>query len=121
MDRVAGYASDAGFDPVVHYGDPYDAADVVRIAPQEGVDLALELGRSALRAAPGADGLLLAGGSWFSMAAIPVLEAEFGKPVVTNPTATYWATMLQFGLSPSRRGCGRLLDSMPPDGRVTAR
>jgi maleate cis-trans isomerase len=45
------------------------------------------------------------------MQAVPVLEAEFGKPIVTNPGATYWAALRQGGLKP-HSGFGRLLESL---------
>jgi maleate cis-trans isomerase len=60
---------------------------------------------------PDADGLLLAGGAWLVLQAVPMLEAEFGRPVVTNPGATYWAMARQAGIKP-RSGFGRLLDML---------
>ncbi|MGZ8198484.1 MAG: aspartate racemase/maleate isomerase family protein, partial [Burkholderiales bacterium] len=56
-------------------------------------DLALELGREALRAAPDAQALLMPGGLWFAIHAVPVLEAEFGKPVLLNILSTTWAAL----------------------------
>lgn len=56
-------------------------------------DLALELGRAALRAAPEAQALLLPGGLWFAIHAVPILEAEFGKPVLLNITSTTRAAL----------------------------
>jgi len=51
-------------------------------------ELALELGRKVLRAAPEAEALLMPGGLWFAIHAVPMLEAEFGKPVLLNITST---------------------------------
>jgi maleate cis-trans isomerase len=56
-------------------------------------DLALELGAQALRAAPQAQALLLPGGLWYAIHAVPLLEAEFGKPVLLNILSTTWATL----------------------------
>ena len=53
-----------------------------------------------------------AGGNWLSNAAIPVLEREFGRPVITNPAASYWAFMRQLGKCSPRRGFGTLIDSL---------
>ena len=64
-----------------------------RVTPRAGFDMAVALGSSALSAFPAAEGLLLGGGAWLSMPAAPILEAKFGKPVVTNPIATYWAAL----------------------------
>jgi maleate cis-trans isomerase len=50
--------------------------------------LALELGRDVLQATPHADALLMPGGLWFAMHAVPILEAEFNKPVLLNILST---------------------------------
>lgn len=60
-------------------------------------DLALELGREALRAAPGAQALLMPGGLWYAIHAVPMLEAEFGKPVLLNILSTTWAALHSAG------------------------
>lgn len=57
-------------------------------SPLADHELALELGRAALAAAPEAQALLLPGGLWFAIHAVPILEAEFGKPVLLNITST---------------------------------
>ncbi len=51
-------------------------------------DLALALGREALANAPDAQALLLPGGLWYAIYAVPVLEQEFGKPVFLNVLST---------------------------------
>lgn len=51
-------------------------------------ELALSLGREALKNAPESQGLLLPGGLWFAIYAAPILEAEFGKPVFLNILST---------------------------------
>jgi maleate cis-trans isomerase len=56
-------------------------------------DLALELGRRVLREAPGAQALLMPGGLWHAIHAVPLLEAEFGKPVLLNILSTTWAAL----------------------------
>ena len=43
---------------------------------------------TVLRAAPEAEALLMPGGLWFAIHAVPILEAEFGKPVLLNITST---------------------------------
>ena len=55
--------------------------------------LAIELGAAALRAAPQAQALLLPGGLWYAIHAVPLLEAEFGKPVLLNLLSTTWAAL----------------------------
>ena len=80
---------------------------------EEGVKLAFQLGREAMRKAPEADGLLLPGGAWRSLAAVPILEEDFGKPVVTNPIAQVWR-LISKGVAPPVRGWGTLLENASP-------
>ena len=74
--------------------------------------MTLALGRRASKENPGANGLLLAGEAWLSNAAIPLLEEEFGRPVTTNPAASYWTFLRQVGKCGSRRGFGTLIDGL---------
>lgn len=112
MQAVAAYLAEAGIETVGMAAQPHTAAQVVEVAPKAGLEMALALGRRALRENPSADGLLLAGGAWPSLQAIPMLEEEFGKPVITNPAATYWAALKQFRRTAAKMGLGRLLDSL---------
>jgi maleate cis-trans isomerase len=59
--------------------------------------LALELGRNALTEFPAAQALLMPGGLWHAMHAVPMLEAEFGKPVLLNILSTTRAALVQAG------------------------
>ena len=59
--------------------------------------LALELGREVLREAPDAHALLMPGGLWFAIHAVPILEAEFGRPVLLNILSTTWAALHSAG------------------------
>jgi arylmalonate decarboxylase len=111
MQRLREYLGLAGISVVDVLGNEHSAQQVVALRPQESVDVALQLGRDAFKKMPEADGLLLAGGAWLVMQAVPMLEAEFGKPVVTNPGATYWAALKQGGLKPNP-GFGKLIDSL---------
>ena len=114
MGRVAAYLRAAGLEPLGWAAQIHTTQQVMDVRPRDGIDMALALGRRAFQENPGADGLLLAGGLWLSNAAIPVLEEEFGRPVITNPAASYWAFMRQLGRSAPRRGYGMLIDSLQP-------
>ena len=114
MGRVAAYLRAAGLEPLGWTNQAHTTKQVMDVRPQEGIDMALALGRQAFKENPGADGLLLAGGSWLSNAAIPMLEEEFGRPVITNPAASYWAFMRQLGRCSPRLGFGLLIDSLRP-------
>ena len=76
----------------------------------EGMKLAFQLGREAMKQAPRADALLLAGGAWRSLAAVPILEEDYGVPVVTNPITPVWR-LIAAGTAPPVKGWGRLLAS----------
>lgn len=56
-------------------------------------DLAMELGSQVLRETPQAQALLMPGGLWFAIHAVPLLEAEFGQPVLLNILSTTWAAL----------------------------
>jgi maleate cis-trans isomerase len=111
MERIRQYLDHAGITPLGFVGHEHSAQQVVALKPQESVDVALALGREAFQKMPEADGLLLAGGAWLVAQAVPMLEAEFGRPVVTNPGATYWAALRQGGLKP-HPDFGMLIDSL---------
>ena len=64
---------------------------------------ALEVGRKLLAETPAAQALMIAGGLWFAIHAVPILEAEFGKPVTLNITATTWAALHAAGSRLQRR------------------
>lgn len=112
MEVVGNYLRHAGLEPLGWASQAHTAPEVMQVNPRQGHEMAMALGREALRANPSADALLLAGGAWISSVAVPLLEQEFGRPVVTNPSATWWAAMKQAGLRPTRRGHGCLIDSL---------
>jgi len=60
-------------------------------------ELALELGGKALREAPRAQALLMPGGLWHAIHAVPLIEAEHGKPVLLNILSTTWAALRAAG------------------------
>jgi len=89
--------------------------------PEADHHLALRLGRSAMAAAPDAQALMLPGGLWFAIHAAPLLEAEFGVPVLLNITATVWSAMHAVrGSLPTYPGdgAGRLLAGWPWVGKA---
>lgn len=111
MQKLRAYLAEANVRALDVVGHQHSAQEVVALRPQESIDVAMGLAREAFEKMPDADGLLLAGGAWLVMQAVPILEAEFGKPVVTNPGASYWAALRQAGLKPNP-GFGRLIDSL---------
>jgi len=87
---------------------------------EEGVKLAFQLAREAMRRAPQAQALFLAGGAWRSLAAVPILEEDYGIPVVTNPIAPVWR-LINDGIAPPVQGWGRLLSGEPKSTARTPR
>jgi len=112
MHNVKTYLEEAGFQVVGVIGNAHTAGEVISLTTQQGHEVALELARGGFKAAPAADALLLAGGAWQNLPAVIQAEQEDGRPIVTNPTSSYWAALKQFGLKPKRKGFGALLDSL---------
>ena len=106
--KLTAYLQSAGFEILTLTSVGQWAKQAFSMSIEEGVKLAFQLGREAMRKAPDADGLLLPGGAWRSLAAVPILEEDFGKPVVTNPIAQVWRLISQ-GVAPPVQGWGRLL------------
>ena len=55
--------------------------------------LALELGDQVLRETPEAQALLMPGGLWHAIHAVPLIEAAHGRPVLLNILSTTWAAL----------------------------
>jgi len=87
------YLADAGIEAVACRSRARTLTENKLTLASEDHDLALELGRKVLAEAPDAQGLLMPGGLWFAIYAVPILEAEFGKPVFLNITSTTWAAL----------------------------
>jgi arylmalonate decarboxylase len=106
--KLTAYLTSADFEVLTVTSAGQWAKQAFSMSIEEGVKLAFQLGREAMRKAPQADGLLLPGGAWRSLAAVPILEEDSGKPVVTNPIAQVWRLISQ-GVAPPVQGWGTLL------------
>lgn len=102
------YLTEAGLEVLAITSRGQWAQQAFSMSLDEGVRLAFQLGREAMRRAPRAEGLLLAGGAWRSLAAVPILEEDFGIPVVTNPISEAWR-LIADGIAPPLPQWGRLL------------
>jgi arylmalonate decarboxylase len=105
---VTDYLTQAGIEVLTITGAGQWAKQAFSMSIEEGVKLSFQLGREAMRKAPKADALFLAGGAWRSLAAVPILEEDFGIPVVTNPITQPWR-LIAAGIAPPVEGWGRLL------------
>jgi arylmalonate decarboxylase len=106
---LAAYLADAKIEVLAVTSANQWASQAFSMSIEEGIKLAFQLGREAMRRAPRAEALLLAGGAWRSLAAVPILEEDFGIPVVTNPIAPIWR-LIAAGIAPPVKGWGRLLE-----------
>ena len=102
------YLTEAGLEVLAITTRGQWAQQAFSMSFDEGVRLAFQVGREAMRQAPQAEGLLIAGGAWRSLAAVPILEEDFGIPVVTNPISEIWR-LIHDGIAPPLKNWGRLL------------
>lgn len=87
------YLADAGIEVLACRSHPRSLDQNKYSVALEDHHLALKLGAEVLRTAPDAQALLMPGGLWFAIHAVPLLEAQFGKPVLLNILSTTWAAL----------------------------
>jgi maleate cis-trans isomerase len=85
------------------------AAEAFAMSLEDGVKIALEVGREAAKLAPEADAIAVPGGAAMSLHIIPALEEEFGKPAFTNMSVEVWNDLVRPGIIPAVQGWGCLL------------
>jgi maleate cis-trans isomerase len=116
-NAVAQYLATEGIEVVITKSQGRSLAQNKEAKALADHQLALDLGREALKAAPQAQGLLLPGGLWYAIYAVPILEAEFGKPVFLNVLSTTSAAMRSKSYKSKIQGSGK---SDPYWGKVLA-
>jgi maleate isomerase len=82
----------------------------MQMTSDAGLHLAYALGRGAFEQYPEAEGVYTGGGAWLTLPVISRLEAEFGKPVITNQVATVWHTMQLLDCWTPINGFGRVAE-----------
>jgi maleate cis-trans isomerase len=87
------YLAEAGIEVVAEVSRVRTLEQNKHSSAADDHELALELGRQVLRETPQAQALLMPGGLWHAIHAVPVLESEFGKPVLLNILSTTWAAL----------------------------
>src|SRR5262249_39040378 len=85
------------------------AADAFAMSLEEGLKIALEVGREAAKLAPEADATAVPGGAALAPHAIRVLEEYFGRPAFTNMSVEFWNVLVPPGITPPVQGWGCLL------------
>jgi maleate cis-trans isomerase len=88
---------------------PMNPSEFVKMTSDASLHLAYALGRGAFETYPDAEGVYIGGGAWLTLPVISRLEAEFGKPVITNQVATVWHTLQLLDCWAPLQGFGRLL------------
>ena len=110
-NALAAYFKEAGIEVLGVTTRGQWNAEAHRMTFEEGLQVALDVGREAAQLAPNADAIVVPGGAAMSLHVVPALEAEFGKPAMTNLTAEVWAYLVQPGIIEPVKGWGRLLES----------
>ena len=91
------YLAEAGIEVIACRSHPRTLDQIKQSSAADDHLLALDLGRQALRETPQSQALLMPGGLWFGIHAVPLLEAEFGRPVLLNILSTTWAALRAAG------------------------
>ena len=88
------------------------ASDSFAMTLEQGLEMALDVGREAARSWPEAEAISVPGGAAMSLHVIPAIEEEYGKPAFTNMSAEVWNDLVRPGIIPPVQGWGRLLAGM---------
>ena len=89
---LTNYLAEAGIEVVALRARGSTLAQHKTADPAADHQLALDLAQ-VLRDAPQAQAIMMPGGLWHAMHAVPLIEAEYGKPAILNITATTWAAL----------------------------
>jgi arylmalonate decarboxylase len=103
------YLESAGVEVLAITSRGQWAGQAFTMSLEQGLQMALDVGREAARLAPDAGAILVPGGAAMSLHTIPALEEEFGKPVLTNLNSEVWNALIRPGVIEPIRGWGRLL------------
>jgi len=91
------YLADAGIEVIACRSRARSLAENKQSSAADDHLLALDLGDQVLREAPDAQALLMPGGLWHAIHAVPLLEAKHGRPVLLNILSTTWAALRAAG------------------------
>ena len=87
------YLAEAGIEVIACRSRGRSLAQNKMSAAADDHRLALELGGEILRDTPDAQALLMPGGLWYAIHAVPLLETQYGRPVLLNILSTTWAAL----------------------------
>jgi maleate isomerase len=108
-DAIKRYLGEGGIEVVGITKRNQWASDSFAMTMEQGLEMALDVGREAARTWPEAEAISVPGGAAMALHVIPALEEEFGKPAFTNMSAEVWNDLVRTGIIPPVQGWGRLL------------
>jgi arylmalonate decarboxylase len=108
-DAIVKYLEDGGIKVVGITKRNQWASDAFAMTLEQGLEIALDVGREAAKLSPEAEAISVPGGAALSLHVIPALEEEFGKPAFTNMSVEVWNQLVRPGVIPPVQGWGRLL------------
>jgi arylmalonate decarboxylase len=108
-NAIIRYLAEAGIKVVGITKRNQWASDSFAMTLEQGLDMALEVGREAAKTWPEAEGVSIPGGAAMALHVIPAIEEEFGKPAFTNMSAEIWNDLVRPGIIPPVQGWGCLL------------
>jgi maleate cis-trans isomerase len=111
-DAIKCYLEDGGINVVGITKRNQWASDSFAMTLEQGLEMALDVGREAARTWPDAEAISVPGGAAMSLHVIPAIEEEYGKPTFTNMSAEVWNDLVRPGIIPPVQGWGRLLAGM---------
>lgn len=106
--RLVEYLGNGGIDVVGVTSRAQWAPQAFAMSLEEGLRLAVEVGREAARY-ESADAVYVAGGAAMALHVIDVIEGESARPVITNLSAEVWQGLVAPGVIPPVNGWGHLL------------
>jgi len=108
-NAIVRYLNEGGIEVVGITKRNQWASDAFGMSLEQGMEMALEVGREAARTWPEAQGISVPGGAAMALHVIPAIEEEFGKPAFTNMSAEVWYELVRPGIIPPIMGWGKLL------------
>ena len=108
-DALVRYLTDGGIEVVGITKRNQWGAESAAMSLEEGLNMALEVGREAAQSFPQAEAISVPGGAALCLHVIPALEEEFGKPAFTNMSTEVWNDLVRPGIIKPISGWGRLL------------
>lgn len=108
-DAIKRYLEAGGIDVVGITKRNQWASDSFAMTLEQGLEMALDVGREAAKTWPKAEAISVPGGAAMSLHVIPAIEEEYGKPAFTNMSAEVWNDLVRPGIIRPVQGWGRLL------------